>query len=336
MLRTWSIPASWGDFRLIADPEAPDARSVLTVSDPTANERVQLGEFLAVARKRRWATEIAGVAETGQSTITIRAPLAKCGPLLAGEVTKDDRGVLTLVASGTGAVVAQADNERGGPIAAAAATEEAAANPVADHAVTTRRGTVCCPQAQDGPLRLASQVLRAWCTPAQWASWVARGFLDCIGGMSGTRYRIFHRHHPQAVVLGMPTYDLDAKEVIYRWDYRVPPAEEALGAKLLLEFREHWLRNRSGAHMHDRAGLYVNPFGSQTHDGRWDATLFTMVDMGVNEAHSLLTRGRVGMLGRTLMRVAGGESWQEATLQEVLAGQKLDDFGLSLALPPLA
>lgn len=306
------VPARGGDFNLSA--HGKDAgKSILTVNAPTSKELEVLAGFLAAARGKGWVSQTAGIADAGETRLEVGAPVSEAGPLLVGDATRSDRGVLSVVRSKGGEIVGLADDELGKE-AAAEATAAASAAPQADTAVTVRRGTVCCPHPVRGPLARASACLRAFCTPAQWATWVAHGFLDVVGGLTGTRYRVFHRHHPTAIALGQSVYDLDARRSVFRWDYRVPAPEEALGAALVLAFREHWLRNPSGAHMH-REHLYANPFGAQRTDGRWDAMVFTGLATVADELVDVLRGGRPGLMLSILLHRVGGASEMDAVVE---------------------
>ena len=292
-MRMWAVPSSSGDYRLEADAAKLD-ECVLTVEDPTDKELEELGRFRVSCVERKWGWE-ADNAEgyinmVGNTTVRINAPITACGPLLV--VSKmPDRTTLTAIASKSGSQVAIVTAEQGGtPKEQEQALVKAVKKTVTDKAVTTRRGTVCCPQPVDGPLRRASRVLREWCSPTQWKTWVERAYLDCYGGVTGRKYRVYHRHHPHAVFIGQPILDLDMVATlqgrerhdleafqscrIHRWDYTVPPAEEVLGAKLVLEHRENWIRNYSGTNGNPFFDLLPNSVGDQYKDGTWDAAFF--------------------------------------------------------------
>lgn len=138
--------------------------------------------------------------------------------------------------------------------------------------MTVKKPTLCCPAPVEGPLRRSSEVLATFCTERQWKDWRDHGWLIAYGHLSGHAYRICHRHHPAARVQGRITWDLDDDCVIHCYDWRVPPAEEVLGVKLLLEHREPWIRNRSTG---GRTDLFRNPLGDDFLDGTDSAGLLS-------------------------------------------------------------
>jgi hypothetical protein len=101
------------------------------------------------------------------------------------------------------------------------------------------------------------------------------------GGLSGNRYILAHRHSERARRQGRICFDVDDQMVVHFHDWTVPPEEEVLAAKLILEHREPWLRNEAtmlGPQFNFREGLRIcvmkfkNPFGGFS-DGVPDANL---------------------------------------------------------------
>lgn len=235
MIQRWFFPSWCGDFRL----ERTGERTCrLVVTDPTPAEVQQLGAFLKRARKREWILGIEGVSARGESRLDLAVDLPAAAGALGG-LKLPKQGVLTAVRSAEGRLVAVTEDQ-----AEAATAAEAA--PAAAEAATVRRPTLCCPAPVPGPEVRASEVLRAFCTPRQWAQWLAEGFLTCIGNLSGHRYRIAHRDSELARRQGKITWDVTAGHVIHCYDWSVPPPEEVLSVKLCLEHREAWIRNFSG------------------------------------------------------------------------------------------
>lgn len=278
MLSRWFIPSWSGDFRLVAEGED---KCRLIVVNPTLAEIEQLGSFLVKARKKGYVPDIAGVAEKGESTLTINASVAKAGRLLLGR-KMPRKGLLTSVKSVDGRLEV-VDGDAGSE-----EVTEAVEKPEADKAVTTRRPTLCCPTPQVEREVRASEVLRTFCTSKQWEEWVAKGYLHCVGNLTGHSYRIAHRHSPLAAEQRKICWDLHDDHVVHCYDWSVPPPEEALAIKLTLEHREHWIRNASGMYTLGAVGdaifdprrnrksteLYPDPFMSpdrQYLDGTDDA-----------------------------------------------------------------
>lgn len=232
----------------------------------------RLTKFFRKARKKGWVEELEGASLTGTTVLIIKAGIVEAGRLLLdrkGRKTKLD-GLLTVVRSINGSV--QSEHE-------VAAAEKALVKVDADKAVTVRRPTLCCPHPVSGPDERASQVLAAFCTPSQLKEWLEHGCLHCHGNLSGHRYRIAHRHSELAREQGKITWDETSGSVMHCYDWSVPPAEEVLAVKLVLEHREHWIRNRSGIFF-GGGRRYHNPFmsnGAQHLDGVMDTAIVTTI-----------------------------------------------------------
>lgn len=272
MLNAWFIPSSTGDFRL----ENREGGSLLTVENPTASELERCEAFLKRCRQWKWLEDMsAAIAPEGRTEISIKVPVSKCGKHLAKNAMPT-RGTLTVIRSANGEITCTADYSESD-----SKLDAAAKDPKADKATTVKRPTACCPDPIEGPLKRASRVLREFCTPNQWADWVKYGVLHCFGGTTGCQYRLVHRHHPLADRQGKICWSIDDNSVLHFWDWSIPPAEEVLAAKLILEHREAWLRN-SATLLTDAGGDFVrsgrlqNPMGN-TMDGTWDAAFFNKV-----------------------------------------------------------
>ncbi len=139
-------------------------------------------------------------------------------------------------------------------------------------AATVKRPTPSCPRCIPGAIEPASEVLLSFLTDEQHEEWAKNRCFIAIGGLTGHRYLIAHRHSRQAQKAGKVCYDLDDGGVLHFHDNSVPPEEEALAAKLVLEHREPWLRNEAtclglasaGGLMIGGGGfdyVFKNPFG---------------------------------------------------------------------------
>ncbi len=257
----WFFPSWSGDYRIEADGAA---KSTLTIEDPTPAEIERLGKFLKKARSKDWVAQHVGFAPSGKIVIPINAPLTKAGRILLGSKPK---GILTAVVSKRGKVSAVIDGD-------ADRTERAVADPDAAAAASVRRPTLCCPEPQPGPDVRATEVLQAFLTPRQRAEWDRSRFIHCYGNLSGRLYQIAHRHHPLAVERKKIIWDVEGEHVMHAYDWSVPPAEEVLVMKLVLEHAEHWIRNQSGCLADDGGPIFNNPFMSETQqaaDGLMDA-----------------------------------------------------------------
>jgi len=269
----WSFVSWCGDFRLEAD--GPD-KCTLTVEHPTPSEVERLGAFLKKARSKDWVEQHVGFIPDGKIVIPVAAPLVKAGRILLGERPK---GILTAVVSKNGDVKAITD---GDPDKAAAAV----ADKDAKAAASVRRPTLCCPCPQPGPDVLATEVLHAFCTPRQRLEYDSQGLLHCYGNLSGRLYEIAHRHHPLAVERTKIIWDVEGQHILHAYDWSVPPAEEVLVMKLVLEHAEDWIRNPSGnlSCVHPQ---YPNPFMGESEqmmdgipDRRFMETLLGMLLAG--------------------------------------------------------
>ncbi len=100
-----------------------------------------------------------------------------------------------------------------------------------------------------------------------------------VGGLSGHRYVIAHRHSEAAIGWGKITFDRDDELVVHYHDVSVPPEEEILAAKLILESRfEPWLRNQATCFQAGFSDVYENPFGDLM-EGTVDAAAMTGLGM---------------------------------------------------------
>jgi len=266
MLLRHFIPVWSGDYRLEAHDESS---CTLTVDNPTLAEMEQLGKFLVKARKKKWCSSAEGVARKGESVIKLDTDIVKAGRLLLGKRGRASEmdGRLTVVRSVEGSVQSEHDPE---------GADKALSAENAEEAVTVRRPTLCCPYPVEGPDVRASEVLQAFCTPAQWKEWEADGMLHCRGGRSGHKYRIAHRHSLQARRQGKIAWDETDGIVMHCYDWSVPPQEEVLAVKLTLENREAWIRNRSGV-LGLAQNVYENPFRMPGYDQSMDGVTDTAI-----------------------------------------------------------
>jgi hypothetical protein len=83
-------------------------------------------------------------------------------------------------------------------------------------------------------------------------------------------YRIAHRNSPIAVAQKRIAWDMTNDHVMHFHDWSVPPEEEVLASKLILEHAEPWLRNEATTFYGNY--YYKNPFGGFD-DGVADAGL---------------------------------------------------------------
>lgn len=267
-MRRHFIPSASGDFRLEADGEG----SMLLITDPAPDEIDRLMAFIVHTREKNWTPSGTQIEGSHEQRIHIAAPVAAAATFLAPEVCSG-RGTLTVLQSSDGKVVATMD---GTNVEAA----EAKATAPADTGVTVRRHTPCCPTADDGPLDQATEVLKAFCSPTQWKSWTKCKWLTCKGGRTGHWYRIAHRHSLIARRQTRICWDLTNDVLVHFHDSFLPPPEEVLSAKLILEHREPWLRNTStifGADAIRASAVFPEPFGFGYRAGTADSAFFSQM-----------------------------------------------------------
>jgi hypothetical protein len=265
----WFVPSWNGDYRL--DPEGEE-KCALSVVKPTEHEKTILAAFLKKARSKKWT----GAEEIPQDGVklVLEAPVAKVAPVLvklarpvASTVTavKFEDGKLNVVEGTDEAELETATKGDSKPKAA----------------VSVKRGTMSCPQCVPGSIGPATEVLLEFLTPQQHEDWARFRAIEVEGHLSGHRYILAHRHSALAVEnFGRITWDQDDEAILHFHDLTVPPEEEVLAAKLLLEHREPWVRNEAscltgtlwGNADREFTDVFKNPFGDIS-DGVLDATL---------------------------------------------------------------
>ncbi len=277
----WFFPSWNGDFRL--EPTEDGKHTTLIVQEPTAHEAQLLHDFLASA-KRGWIVKGDLKRDEGpyrtnaNNSILIKAPLEKVGPMLVTAVKPKDR-TITAVSFKDGHIeVAESVSEK-----ALTALAERAADPKgkAKAAVSVARPTPSCPQCQPGAIEPATEVLLSFLDDKEHEDWANHRAIMVEGGLSGHRYILAHRHSKLARKFGRIGYDVDSRAVMHFFDWSVPPEEEILAAKLILEHREPWLRNE--ATFFDSGERYKNPFGDSL-DGTETSSLMVGIGAGLSAA----------------------------------------------------
>ena len=276
-MRAWFVPSWNGDFRLVAG----DAKntSKLLVMDPTPHEKELLATFMKQARKKGWTDEAFAADDVIDTrTIDLKASITKVGPALVKVVKPKDR-TLTAVSFKNGKLeVAETNGVE--TLAIKAANDDEA------KAVSVSRPTPCCPQCEPGSIAPARDVLLQFLNEQEHRDWAEHRAISVTGGMSGHRYLLAHRHSRTAARLGKICYDMDERFVLHFHATDLPPEEEILAAKLILEHREPWLRNEATVVQQNSDGTWVdlgfmrykNPFGD-IQDGRQDAAITASVGM---------------------------------------------------------
>lgn len=276
----WFIPSWNGDLRLEVDPK--DAgRTILSIVKPTPQEVLVVNEIGKAFEAMGW---LGGVWETYEKkrfarnkSFTVNAPLEKTGPI-ATALMRPGRQVLTAIAFKGGHVETVSMDQPDATAALAQLSEKAAAAPAekpAEAAATVKRHTPSCPACIPGAIEPATECLLAFLSEEEHDQWARERAIIVTGGLSGSRYRLSHRNTRYAQRAGRMCVDLDSRSVVHFHDWTVPPEEEVLAAKLILEHREHWLRNEATMLGSRRpiSLVFKNPFGGVS-DGIPDA-IFT-------------------------------------------------------------
>lgn len=300
-MSTWFLPSYTGDFRLISVDassyrDQTQTGSVLEIVNPAVHEIPVLKSFLAEARRQKWTIidKVAPRELDGQlrQEILLSVDVGTAGAALYKLVRPADR-TITAVRSVAGKIdvyetadldkVAEAlspPSPTPETADASAAEPDGAVEPDGiikpkrgrkktsptdePSAVSVKRPTPSCPQCVPGVTSRASEVLNTFLTPDERYCWARDRYIIIKGGLSGHRYMLAHRHSTYAVKAGRICYDLDDDFVVHFHDNSVPPEEEVLAAKLILQHREPWLRNEAtclGPSPRPRQLVFKNPFG---------------------------------------------------------------------------
>ena len=318
----WYIPSWNGDLRLFPDT-ADTSKTILTIEDPTPDEEstlVKLGQvFLENGFVDEWTNKKAGFFAGGKKHVRrIDAPLEKVVPLVIASMRPGPATLSAIVFKNGQCLVTSGDVEElatlteavvGGKTAPKATPEKVTPEKVSEKAqeekkpeskkskalaksdpkagATVRRPTPSCPQCQPGAVAPASEVLLSFLNEEEHESWARGRFIIVEGGLSGHRYLLAHRHTALAQKIGRVCFDLDAQCVVHFHDWRVPPEEEILAAKLILKHREPWLRNEATMFQCNTDSIvYKNPFGGFG-DGLEDADFTRRLASDVVKAASV-------------------------------------------------
>jgi hypothetical protein len=268
----WYLPSWNGDFRLENVPVLGDAYRAadggasadgagvrLLVTAATPHEREILNGFLAAAVKEKWTA--VDTLPTEDCEIMLATTMAKAGASLV-QISKPMDRTITAVSFENGRLKVVDAAESGAIVAAAEKAAKKDKDKAAKAAATVSRPTPSCPQCVPGSIAMASEVLQEFLTPSEHDDWARHRAILVEGGFTGRRYIIAHRHSPVGQRFGRICYALDDQMVVHFHDRSVPPEEEVLAAKLILEHREHWLRNEATMlGSPDAAQVFKNPFG---------------------------------------------------------------------------
>lgn len=265
------IPSWNGDFRLEDDG---NGGTRLIVHDPTPHEQKIVEDFLQKAKAKGWTSE---ASSRGNATIAIAAPLSKASRILL-KLARPKKQTLTAVSFSDGKLSVTEGTDP--PALDRIAKDVEVASATEDHnkpakAVSVRRPTPCCPDCEVGSVAPASEVLLSFLDAQEHQTWARERAIVVTGGLTGHRYVLAHRQSKIATINTRMCFDLDDGQILHFHDNSVPPEEEVLAAKLILEHREPWLRNEAtlleGSNM-----KFKNPFGDLG-DGTESAALMSAI-----------------------------------------------------------
>lgn len=290
----WYMPTWHGDLRI---EQVDERTSELILYKPTPTESAAAEKIVAVCASRGWCDAEIDLTKKKVRCL-IRAPMVDVGPI-ASRILRPGEAVLTAVVFKDGHVETSSKNE--GPTLEA--LTEKALTPYREPAAlteaekpkaiaTVKRPTPCCPDCKAGAIEPATEALLAFLTPDEHAQWAAERAIEIRGGLTGFRYLLAHRNSRLAEHNGRICHDLDNDFTLHFHDWSVPPEEEVLAAKLILEHREPWLRNEAtclarvgtmGSLMQHGCFKFKNPFGDFM-DGTESAALAGSLGMMVSSA----------------------------------------------------
>ena len=270
------LPSWNGDFRLEADGEGG---TWLIVHDPTPHEQKILGTFLDQVEAKKWLTNPDRLRALGatDARVLISAPLAKVSKILI-KLARPEKQTLTAVSFSDGklSVIEGADDAAVEKISDA--VEKAAATETPEtpaKAASVKRPTPCCPDCEVGAVGPASEVLLAFLNAEEHETWARERAIVVTGGLTGHRYVLAHRQSEIAAYNTRMCFDLDDGQILHFHDNSVPPEEEVLAAKLILEHREPWLRNEATL-LGGENLKFKNPFGDLS-DGTESAAFMSEI-----------------------------------------------------------
>lgn len=271
------IPSWNGDFRLEDDGKGGTR---LVVHDPTPHEQKIIGDFLQKAGAKGWVSDRdrnVRFSQGDRSEVALSAPLSKASKILI-KLTRPKKQTLTAVAFSGGklSVIEGADEAALEKISDAVEEATATEDPKQPaKAASVRRPTPCCPECEVGSVEPASEVLLSFLNDEEHESWARERAIVVTGGLTGHRYVLAHRRSAVAAYNTKMCFDLDDGQILHFHDNSVPPEEEVLAAKLILEHREPWLRNEATLLGGDNM-KFKNPFGDLA-DGTESAALVSEI-----------------------------------------------------------
>ena len=254
------IPSWYGDFRLVGE----GGQSKLILNDLTDHERIIVANFLRSCKKKGWYADDVPAPKSpyrgnAKAIVYVDAPLEKVSKILIRLSRPKDRTLNAVkFASGKMEIVEGATSEAMDKLEGVVVE---ASKEKGSKGTSIKRPTPSCPTCEVGAIAPASEVLLSFLDEKQHRDWAQNRAIMIQGGFSGHRYVLAHRKSELAAEIGKICFDLDDELVIHFHDTGMPPEEEVLAAKLILEHREPWLRNEATCLGGPATDIYKNPFG---------------------------------------------------------------------------
>jgi hypothetical protein len=290
----WFVPSWNGDLRL--EPAPNDSKKTrLSIVDPTAHEKEVLVALSPLFVQNKWLAQLL-TKELVTQDVLLDAPLEVVGPLFIAAL-KPGPAVLTAVRF-SGGEVEVVEHKPVAPLAIAetpaAAVEKKTEDKLAEvskkkdikAATTVSRPTPSCPDCIPGSIAPAREALLSFLEPEQHETWKKERYVVAQGNLTGHRYIIAHRHTKIAQRNTRIAWDADDRATLHFHNSALPPEEEVLSAMLILQHREHWLRNQATCLLGNFRHVFDNPFGTFM-DGVPDAGLTS----GIGTYAMLLANG---------------------------------------------
>ncbi len=272
------VPSFCGDVRL---ESVDDGKAVeVIIHDPTAAETEAVEKLLKIGRERKWTDLVAIPKPAGKfkrwrkSTLRLEGSIQDVGDEFVKLVRPAKSSIVALkFSNGEIHVTETAGTQK--LVTVAVESKDAGAR-----AVSVKKPTMSCPQCLPGSVAPANEVLQEFLTPSQHKDWAKHRVIEVEGGTTGHRYLVAHRNSRHAVAWGRHVMDADDRAVLHFHDLTHPPEEEVLGAKLMIEHRESWVRNEASCFKGGFTQVLKNPFGD-IRDGMGDAAVMQAVGAGL-------------------------------------------------------
>ena len=263
-MQVWYIPTWNGDLRMETHPENKKLTQ-LSIIKPTPAELEVLKEIKKLAIEKGWICESdwpKDLKKGKNKKISLASPLDICGPDIA-KLMQGGKSSLTAISLKNGKIeVTETKNSIKLKKLIQKLKNEGKKDPnkKPESATTVKRHTPCCPVCMEGAIEPATEALLSFLNEKEHEMWAKDRRIVVTGGITGHQYSLAHRKSKIAAAHGKICFDLTDGGKLHFHDSSVPPEEEILAAKLILEHREHWLRNEATCLGGGLTHVLKNPF----------------------------------------------------------------------------